>query len=547
MATYGTDLNVVNAADNNTNWAELSGHTSGGAPSADSENYLHNSNSVSQSTGQATGTNAGMQYDAQATVGSPWTSGHVFLFWQYYTAPTNLQTWANGGMRVGVGSSSGNMRYWNAMGDDFSGSPYACWQNTAIDPEVTGDGTDDGTPTAGVYQVFGSLPNVRAKITKGSPHAVDVIRYGRGEIRGTGTGATFDGYATDNDNATTGRWGLFQAVRGGYLWKGLFSLGQSGTSITFSDSNKSIFIDDTPRVAAGFNKIEINNTGSSVTWNGISITGVGTSITGSAPISPGDFEVVDNATTVDLLGCTFTDMGTFIFKSNSDVTGTTFRRTKQITANDATFVDAVIDSSTVAANTSALVWADPSTTDPNIYLDGASFTMGAADSHAIEFGTAVAAGTLSFTLTDVTFSGYNTTTNNQNNSTLHVKYTSGTVTINIVGTGTSSSNITYRSDGATVVVQSSINITFSGLPTGCIARLYLGSPNSSTSATLEASEDNITDGTFVATTSNGGSTAYAVFMTLNQEYKLLDFPSSSLPTASTTIPVSFGPDRVYST
>lgn len=258
MATYATDLTVLNACDSATGWSELpSPHASGAAPSADTENYFHNGTSVSQATGQATGQGAGIQFDNGANLTWTAASNWVVMFWTYYAAPTNIVSWTLGGMMLGIGSADNNADMYNAMGVDFAKYPYGGWQNTAIDPEFATPDQTIGTG-GGSYRNFAVLPNISAKITKGSPLAVDVLRYGRGELQVTGTSATFDGMATANDNATTARWGLFQLFGSGYEWKGLMSLGLTGTSATFSDSNISISIEDTPRVLTGFNKIEIN-------------------------------------------------------------------------------------------------------------------------------------------------------------------------------------------------------------------------------------------------------------------------------------------------
>lgn len=454
MATYNTDLNLFDAADSAGNWSELSGHTSGAAPSADTENYMQNSISVSQATGQASTTAAGMECDYGSAI--TWTAGWVIVAWQYYTAPTNINTWANGGMRIGVGSSSGNMYYWNAMGDDFGGSPYACWQNTAIDPSdpsgttysnLASD-TSDGSPT-GAVRIFGSLPNVRAKISKGSPHACDIIRYGRGEIYATGTGGTFAGYAGAND-ADTARWGLFQKTRGGYLWKGLFSFGQSGTSLTFSDSNANIFVDDTPRVRPTFNKIQILNSSTSVTWTGVNIVGVQTSITGSAPVSPGDFDNTDSGT-IAFTSCNFTDMGTWTFNAatnSNDVLSCVFLRCKLITASGCDLTGSSVLDSTVAADASALLWN--SSTNPDGYLDNMTFSEGANAHHAIEFGSSCPA---SMTIRGLDVGSDFASTNGQNNSTFYISdsNTGNSYTINCVGcTG----NMTYKSAGAGVTIVS---------------------------------------------------------------------------------------------
>ncbi len=490
MATYNTDLSLFDAADSAGNWAELSGHSSGGAPSADTENYMQNSISVSQATGQASGTNAGMECDYGSAIS--WTSGWVIMAWQYYAAPTNLNSWANGGMRFGIGSSTGNMSYWNAMGDDFGGSPYACWQNTAIDPETTPDGTDDGSPTGDV-RLFGSLPNVRAKISKGSPHACDIIRYGRGEIYATGTGGTFAGYAAANDTDTA-RWGLFQKVRGGYLWKGLFSFGQSGTSLAFSDSNVNIFIDDTPRVAAGFNTMQILNSSSSVSLTGITISGVGTSITGSAPISPGDFDNASGATLM-MDSCTFVDMGTFDFDASTysnTITDTIFRRCGQVTQGGAV-IDGCLFSN--CPGTVSLLVNNLNS------IDNCDF-VSAGTNHAIKL-TSDHAGN-SYTLTNCTYTGYAGTDGSTGNECIF-NDSGGAVTINVDGGDTptirngsgASTNVVAGSVTVTIKAQTASGTAISG------ASVFLRAANGTGSLPFQADVSISNSGTLATVTHTG--------------------------------------------
>ncbi len=458
MATYSTDLQVVNLCDTDTDWAELSGHSSGGAPSDDAENYIHNSVSVSQPTGQASGTNAGMQYTIGSNLGSGWTSGHVFMSWQYYAAPTNLNPWGSAGMALGIGSSAGNMNFWRTRGDDFGGSPYVCWQNVAVDPELTADSTD-GSPVADNYSVFGSLPNVRAKITKGNPHAVDVIRYGRGEIKAIGTGANFSGMASAND-AATARWGLFQFDAGSYLWKGLMSLGDASNSVTFSDSNKTIRVADTPRVAAGFNKLEIRNTGSSVTLTAITFQGVATSITGSDPVSPGDIEVVDNST-VDFDSCIFADLGTIVFNDGTnpnDIIASKFVRDGIITQNGSTFTGNTYTS------------CSPLTVDDLDLITKCVFES-AGTGHAVNLGTYAADDTIAWDNTDTGYGATDTT-----NATITVNVPSGiTLTINVSDTATTPTyNNTAGTPGTVSIIAGQKTFSFALNPsiTGYEWRIY---------------------------------------------------------------------------
>jgi len=97
----------------------------------------------------------------------------------------------------------------------------------------------------------------------------------------------------------------------------------------------------------------------------------------------------------------------------------------------------------VAADASALVWNG--NFDPDGNLDGMTFSKGTAAHHAIEFGISTPT---TMTLRNMDFSGFNAS-NAQNDSTLHIKRTSGTVTINVIG---STGNISYKSDGATVTL-----------------------------------------------------------------------------------------------
>lgn len=448
MATYGTDLTVLNACDAVTNWTELpSPHSAGSGPAADSENYFHNGTSISQATGQGVDDGAGIQYDHQSALTWTAASNWVIMMWSYYAAPTNIKTWALGGGRIGIGSADNNAKFYNAMGNNFGKYPYGGWQCTAIDPEFATADYTLGTPGAG-YQNFAFLPNVTAKITKGSPTAVDVLRYGRGEFQVSGTGANFSGMATANDDPTTGRWGLLQSEGGSnYSQKGLMSLGLAGTAVTFSDSNKNINTEDTPRVLAGFNKIEVNHVDSSVTWESISLASPTTSITGSAPVSPGDFEVVDNAT-VDFKTCTFTDKGTFIFNAGTnpnDIISSTFRRCKKVTQGGATFTGTTFDAPNVAVSTAAM------SADSLEDITGCSF-VSSGTGHAIEL-TDLGDGSL---LWDNTLSGYDAgvagspvTPTNTGDEAIWVNVGTGTVTITVSADATIPS---IRSAGATVNV-----------------------------------------------------------------------------------------------
>jgi len=433
VAAYGTDLQEVSYAESTTNWSEMTGRTSGGAATQEDRAYIQGSYCVSQSTGAASGRTVGLQFDYLSNIS--WTSGFVFSAWQYWQAPKAIGVWADGGMRFGVGSSAGNVKLWNAQGNNAGRNPYGGWANVAIDPTYAYDELV-GTPVDGNYRIFCSAPYMLSAVSKGNPHCVDAIRYGRGllkiEYGETGNYGTFAGMATAND-ADLARWGLFSLQMGTYLWKGLMSVGTASNAVTFIDSNRSIVIDDCPRTYLAFNRIEIRHASSIVEWSNISFKALGT-------LSPGQLEVVDNAS-VSMDGCLFTDMGVFTFRLASAITNCIFQGCKLVTSGGGHFAGTKILASTVAADASALGWNVA--TDPDGYLDDMTFSKGTNAHHAIEFGLD--------SPTAITLNGWTTTgfsaSNEQNNSTFYIARTTGLVTINVVG-GTG--NFSYKSAGADV-------------------------------------------------------------------------------------------------
>jgi hypothetical protein len=513
MATYSTDLNTITLCDSGS-FTEFTGFTTGGTPALSTENYIHNGSSVDQATGQAVGQQASIAFDFGSNIS--WTTGWVVMGWQYFAAPTNIETWASGGMRIGIGSALGAVSFYNAVGNNFGTYPYGGWQNTAIDPTLTADQTTGGG-NGGSYRYFGSMCNMLAKITKGSPHAIDAFRYGRGQIKAIGADSTFTGLASAND-ATTARWGLFSNAGGVYKWKGLMSLGDATNSVTFSDSNKAILIEDTPRVSAGFNKIEITHASSSVTWNSISITGVQTSITGSSPVSRGDFEVVTSGATVSLAGCTFTDMGTFILKSSASITGSTFRRCGTVTPSGATINSGTLFTNSFNTSIGALLVTSPT--------DIASMSNGS-------FTNNVKA------ITITTSGSYNFVGHQFSSNTTAVDFT-GTGTCNIypsAGCNLSQSNCTASGGGTIIVHAVSTNLTLTGIVPGSdIVILNAGT------TTERVNIDSNATSTYVFSYTTLGDVDICVY---KQGYRPFAYRNYSLPASDGSFPVSQVADLNY--
>ncbi len=340
VPTYSTDLTTITEASGTTGWDESSNSSwdDAGAMVDETNFYIQNGRCVSaQFTKDGLGT---IMFGAGSAITIP-TDGAI-LIWHFWASPPSLATLANGGVRTVVGDSFGDFKSWNASGSDFEPSPLGGWFNFAIDPSQTADYTV-GTPTALTH--FGMAVSATAQ-ARGNPNAVDAIRYGRCEQIYTNGSladgyATFSGYAT-LDNSATNRWGLLQEIAGGFKMQGLMSFGTASTPVEFVDKNTSIVIANTLKVSSNFNKIEVVNASSVVEWTAIAISALGS-------VSKGVFEVVDDLATVDLISCTFTDMGTFTFGSNSTITNTIHRRCDLVTQNGCTMTGGTIDNATGAA------------------------------------------------------------------------------------------------------------------------------------------------------------------------------------------------------
>lgn len=373
----------------------------------------------------------------------------AFLIWAKWDAPNSLDTETNGGIRTMVGSALNAFYAFKHLGSNSY--TYGGWVCLATgDPSVVTPDYTVGSPTS-TRQYFGWAYNAPTNVpSKGNPYGADAIRYGRCEFRVNAGDlangyATFAGMASKNDanDATNGynRWGLFQAIEGGYKWQGLMTLGYT-SAIDFRDSNKSIVVANTKKVTAGFNKIEIRQTGSRVDWSNIIITALGT-------VSKGNFEVVDDAD-INFDNCTFTDMGTFIFKANSTVSTTTFRRCDLVTTNSGTFTGCLFTSTINSIK--AVTASSPLAAS---YISNSQF-VSTGTKHGLEItGTASNA-----TLTNLTWTGYAASNGTSGNEAVYINIAAGSMNLTITG-GTVPS---IRTAGCTVtVVSSAVSVTLKAI------------------------------------------------------------------------------------
>ena len=355
--SYTEDLTDLDTAESNTGWVEMTGtatltlgseaFNAQGIPAGADGDYpfIQGSFSVTQDCTKNTAVGS-MAHNNGSGTGGHGTDGAYFA-WQNYMVASNIETYANDGFMMVVGSGQGDFDIWTVGGVDKSPYPYGGWVNHAINTSVAADFTA-GTPTA-TEQYIGVAVYVATGSSKGEVHNVDVIRYGRGSAIFTNGEvadyATIAGFATQNDN-NSNRWGLIQETSGGYLWKGRMSLGTSGTAVDFRDSDVNIFIQWTPKVTINFNLIECINASSNIEMTGFNITCLDTTTA-----SQGRFLMTDDCD-VAIASSTFVDMDTFVFSKGGAKTvtidGSTFTRCNQITTGGASFDSCVFDEPTGA-------------------------------------------------------------------------------------------------------------------------------------------------------------------------------------------------------
>ena len=437
--TYATDLTTIVDFDGTPSSPTVSEPsstwTAGRSPTTDTDFPIQSTNHASL-TMNTTG-KAGILCTNGST--GTWTSGNYLFGWITWLAPGAIAVEAIGGLVLLTGSSAANYNVFYVGGNVSGKYPYGGWQNFAVDPEMT---SDESVGTATAYNVVGAGANVSTAVSKGNPLGFDVFRYGRGTLRvGAGDGttpATFVGMAAAND-ATSARWGLFEANPGVYKYKGVIELGF--TACVFVDANKSIVIDYTKYCQSTFNQINIKNASSNISWTNISIASLST-------VSLGSLTVTDNPTVL-FDSCTFTDMGAFTLMSNTSTPNSTWRRCGQITAAGADMTGSLVTGYVGTADTSALVWNVA--TDIATKLDGMSFVMGTTATHAIEFG--LSSPTTITLPSDTTFTGYGA--DGTTSAALDFKRTTGTVTVNYGGT-----KPTFKKPaGLTIVWVQSNNLT----------------------------------------------------------------------------------------
>jgi hypothetical protein len=431
--------------------------------------YIQGTDCISK--GAWTNAVKGLTIDALGATFTVPADGAIIGFAKF-DAVGSIATQSAGGLRFIVGSAEAAYENYYCAGSDTIA--FSSWVPYAVDPNTATSDATVGSPD-GTERWVGVLANLPtgAGPTKGNPIAMDAIRYGRCLLNYTigdvATPATFDGFEAVA-NSPSNRWGLMELQAGAFQTQGFHSIGTAGVAAYFKDSNKVIFwrrLENNltnDAVSTAFNRVEIINSGTVCDWDNIIWSALGTRSRGTFVHTAGSFTAVS---------CQFYDWNTFTFLSTSVSTNNVFTRCNAITAAGATLNNSKILLSSVPLDTSALVW--DVATDVDGLLDNMEFSKGAAAHHAIELGLN---SPLSVTFNNPTSTGFNAA-GAQNDSFFHVKRTTGTVTINILG-GTG--DFSVKTDGATVnVVPNPVNVTVK-------ATLKNGTPVANARVFLKASD-----------------------------------------------------------
>jgi len=378
-------------------------------------------------------------------------------------------TLANDGARIYVEDTSANTGWWTIAGSDtYRGG----WRVSVVDTSLALTGNGGTAPSMTALQYVGFYCDAAAT-SGGDPNVyIDEVLSlpNTGLTLAGNTTSLFDELATWDEASL---YGVVERRAGVVFTKAPLILAPDASDHASTDETivfEEPIYEDATNVDSALSETGFTSTDAdTITLTRISaICEDNSDINGTNADKLLDF---GGATDIDAPASTFsgfTGSDLDLNGANFDWDGTTFLNCANLTCvSTPSLNDTLWRQPAVAANESQLIW-NPNA-DPNTYLTGAYFEKGTNAHHAIELGIS---SPTSITLTDVVVSGFNTTTNNQNDSTIHVKRTSGTVTINISGSGTSAADYTYRSDGATVVIQGSVDITLKNVVSGSQCAVY---------------------------------------------------------------------------
>ena len=507
-----TNHTSISTAESVTNWTQFD--------TLDPDLVKEGSNSIT-GTFRSDGTSGDYNHGSALTA-----SGKHVRLWVTTTNIAYMDTAANGGYEFWMNDGTTTEYYTIFSSDDY----YGGWFNMVIDcAKFT-------TLTLANVQQWGMRVQHTSNAKQVDNLWVDYLRYLDGYSFTGGSAVDkvtlLDVANEDRETAgTPNGYGILLEQDGVYFASGEIQIGSGATTTYFEMDNEMLVFVDAP---VGDGLYALNGNGSGVN---IDITGSTIKADGTQTATQYDFDMSTGSPgTVSITDNVFIRGGTFTFATGQTITGNTFTGCEQITHGGADMDNCTIKGYEGTANTSALIYNVA--VNPSGTLDGASFTKGTAATHAIEFGTT---SPLTMTLNDCDFSGYNAS-NAQNDSTFHFKRTTGTVTLTL---SNCTGNVSYRTDGATIVIDNNVPVTFANLKDNSEVRVY----NSATGAELAGIEDATAGSpdarTFTASIAASTVVDYVIhcFQPGDEIYQTIRVNSFTWPSATQTITINQIIDR----
>ncbi len=340
--------------------------------------------------------------------------------------PGLLETLATPGIRLEVGSGTGDFYYYDVQGRDTY--PFdKSWLIAAIAPSVASHRTGTtGSPTLTACAYYG-MNNDQTNTSKDLNFGMDAVDVGTGLTLTGGDGGDTDGVwqdLSDHDWGTTNnRFGYIREAEGAYIIYGTMIIGNA-TATVFQDTG-SVCLFPEGLFPAGWSGIEVGLANATNDIDFISNIFVGKGTAAGEDTRP-VFNVTGTTGTCDINACSFDNFSTLVFTSATTVTDTILKETAAITQGGATITGCSINRNTAAIAITA---------DDAAEISDCTFTSDGTG-HAIEIAP-TGAGPHSIDLSGNFYSGYAGSDGSTGNETILINpvTASADITLNIVGGG----------------------------------------------------------------------------------------------------------------
>ena len=517
---YQVDLTTLNLGEATTGWSDLNvAGGGGGALSIEIDFAIQGTFAI---TRQVTNNTRGATYNNGATTLG--ADDHYYL-WTVCSTPGITVSKTAGGIVGIIGNSNTAYSAWYLNGNDTL--PEGGMQNYAIHSS-SATSTTVGGGLVGNPTIFGSYIQTNGT-SKSDNYAIDAIRYGTGYYIFDGdvtTPITFESASQDND-LSSNRYGVFSGVPGGFELKGRFVVGQTTASVAtqayMDDSNVAIAFVDTEYSLSDFTQINFDHPLTVANLTNVSFTAVGTN-------NPGQFNVLDAQTTASFESLVFNSTGQTNFNANTQVSSSTWNTCDYIRQSGSGITTSTFNGTSTGV--SQVISDDPSLIN-NCTWNGNGFTNGI---------TVVTPGEYNFT--GNIFTGFGSIGTSRE---LRFDPPGGTgdLTINILGGGTNL-RVNNLSSG-TVTINNNIQVTLTGMKDFTEVRV-LDVTTPSNPVELAGIENVVSasvganDNDFAFSLAAGTDIDIAIHAL---SYDYLRISNFTVPTADTEIPIQQQFDRNY--